>query len=208
MPSAPVAAAIAGSEGAVASEALSLQLLLGRHSLGVKHLDEPAPSAAQLALMVQAALRAPDHGGLVPFRFSVVAGPSRLALADLFERVARDDGKPAESLALERERALRAPMSVAVIARIDHGHPLAPAHEQWVAVGGAISNFLTAAHGLGYAGKILSGHKVRAPAIISAFCAPGETLVGWVSLGTPRRPPAQRQPKSASKTLLSWWSPT
>ncbi len=189
-------------------DASALQLLLGRHSLGLKHLDEPAPSAEELALMVQAALRAPDHGGLVPYRFSVVAGPARAALADLFEQVAREAGKPAETLAIERERALRAPMSVAVIARIDQGHPLAPVHEQWIAVGGALTNFLSAAHGLGYAGKILSGNKVRAPAIVNAFCAPGETLVGWIGLGTPRRPPALKHDKPAPNTLLGWWPGT
>lgn len=182
-----------------------LQLLLGRYSVGVKHLQEPAPSAAQLELMVQAALRAPDHGGLVPFRFSVVAGEARVALADLFERVGLEAGKTPDALGLDRERAMRAPMSVAVIARIDHGHPLAPEHEQWMAVGGAVAHLLAAAHGLGYAGKILSGAKVRAPAVVAAFCEPGETLVGWIGLGTPRRAPAHKHDKPAAAQLLRWW---
>jgi nitroreductase len=183
----------------------ALNLLLGRYSVGVKHLQAPAPSAEHLALMVQAALRAPDHGGLVPFRFSVVAGDARHAMADLFERVGREAGKTAEALSLERERALRAPLSVAVIARIDHGHPLAPVHEQWMAVGGAVAHFLAAAHGLGFAGKILSGAKVRAPAVVNAFCEPGETLVGWIGLGTPSRAPAHKHHKPAAESLLRWW---
>lgn len=182
-----------------------LQLLLGRYSLGVKHLDEPAPSPAELALMVQAALRAPDHGGLVPFRFSVVAGDARAALADIFEAAALEAGKSPEAVRLDRERGLRAPMSVAVIARIDHGHPLAPVHEQWMAVGGAVAHFLAAAHALGYAGKILSGAKVRAPAVVAAFCEPGEVLVGWIGLGTPSRPPARKHDKPAAAQLLRWW---
>jgi nitroreductase len=185
----------------------ALKLLLGRYSLGLKHLDAPAPDAGQLALMVQAALRAPDHGGLVPFRFVIVTGPARETLADLFERVAIESGKPPEARALDRERALRAPLSVAVIARLDPGHPLAPVHEQWMAVGGAVANFLTAAHALGFAGKILSGAKVRAPAVIAAFCAPGETLVGWIGLGTARRAVSPRQGKPAPETLLSFWPP-
>jgi nitroreductase len=183
----------------------ALNLLLGRYSVGVKHLQEPAPNPEQLGLMAQAALRAPDHGGLVPFRFSVVADKERGALADLFERVGLDAGKTAEALRLERERALRAPMSVAVIARIDLGHPLAPEHEQWMAVGGAVAHFLAAAHGLGFAGKILSGAKVRAPAVVAAFCEPGETLVGWIGLGTPSRPPAPKHDKPGAAQLLRWW---
>ncbi|PTT88271.1 nitroreductase, partial [Pelomonas sp. HMWF004] len=45
-----------------------LQPLLARYSVGPKYLLPPGPSDAQLALMTQAALRAPDHAELVPYR--------------------------------------------------------------------------------------------------------------------------------------------
>jgi nitroreductase len=158
--------------------------------------------------MVEAALRAPDHGGLVPFRFCRIRQETRPAFAALLESAAQAAGKSAESARLDRERALRAPVTVAVVARIDMGHPLAPSHEQWIAVGGAISNFLTAAHALGYAGKLLSGAKVRSSIVTQAFCAPGETLVGWIDLGTPTRPAAARQDKlGAAQVLRDWQSP-
>lgn len=165
-----------------------LHSLLSRHSLGGKHLTEPGPDDAALARMAEAALHAPDHAGLVPFRFVVVRGEQRQRLAALFADAARDAGKDASGIALDAERALQVPVTVAVMARIDPGHPQVPAHEQWCAVGGALAMFLQAAHALGYAGKMLSGHKVRHPAIQAAFCAPGEMLVGWVSLGTAARP--------------------
>ncbi len=183
----------------------ALQALLGRYSVGVKHLAGPAPSDAHLALMVQAALRAPDHGMLVPFRFCAVQADQREAFAALLERAARDAGKAPEASALDRERALRAPLTVAVIARIDLGHPLAPEHEQWMAVGGAVSNFLAAAHALGYAGKMLSGAKVRAPAVVAAFCEAGESLVGWISLGTAQRPAASKHHKPPVDVVLRTW---
>jgi len=108
-------------------------------------------------------------------------------MAQLFAAAARAAGKDEAGAALDAERALRPPVSVAVLARIDLGHPQVPAHEQWACVGGAISNFLTAAHLQGFGGKMLSGAKVRDPAICAAFCGPGETLVGWINLGTPAR---------------------
>ena len=126
----------------------ALQSLLGRYSVGPKHLVEPGPDDAQLSLMVQAALRAPDHAELVPYRFKLVRGAAKQAMADLFADAARAAGKGEEGAALDAERALRPPVTVAVVARIDLGHPQVPAHEQWAAVGGAISNFLTAAHAL------------------------------------------------------------
>lgn len=186
----------------------ALELLLGRYSVGVKHLVEPGPDDAQLALMARAALRAPDHGGLVPFRFSVIRGASRLPFADLLERAALQAGKPPAATLVDRERAMSAPVTVAVVARIDFGNPLAPEHEQWIAVGGALANFLTAAHALGFAGKMLSGAKVRSPAVVAAFCKPGESLVGWIGLGTALRPLAAKHEKPGAAQVLRPWTPS
>ncbi|MDR7331803.1 nitroreductase [Roseateles asaccharophilus] len=185
-----------------------LQALLGRYSVGPKHLVEPGPDDAQLATMVQAALHAPDHAELVPYRFKLVRGDARAQMATLFADAARAAGKGEEGAVLDAERALRPPVTVAVVARIDLGHPLVPAHEQWAALGGAISNFLTAAHALGFGGKMLSGAKVRNAAIAAAFCEPGETLLGWIALGTPSRKPAgpSRKP-DPGQVLIDWHLP-
>jgi nitroreductase len=184
-----------------------LDALLTRYSVGPKHLVEPGPSDAQLALMVQTALRAPDHAELVPYRFKLVRGEAKQAMAVLFADAARAAGKGEEGAVLDAERALRPPMTVAVVARIDLGHPLVPAHEQWAAVGGAVSNFLMAVHALGFGGKMLSGAKVRNPAIAAAFCEPGETLVGWIALGTPARKPAGPARKPDPGQVLIDWHP-
>lgn len=184
----------------------ALATLLARHSLGGKHLGAPGPGDAALRLMALAALRAPDHAGLAPFRLKVVRGDARQCMAELFEQAALAAGKDAAEARIDAERALRPPVTVAVLARIDMGHPLVPAHEQWAAVGGAIANFLNAAHALGFAGKMLSGHKVRQPAIQAAFCAPGETLVGWISLGTPLRQPAPGHGKVGVDEVLGNWT--
>lgn len=189
-----------------ASTAQALQALLSRHSVGPKHLVEPAPDDAQLAQMVAAALRAPDHGELAPLRFVLVRGAARARMAQLFEAAARAAGKDEAAAALDAERALRPPLSVAVLARIDLGHPLVPAHEQWAAVGGALALFLSAAHLMGFGGKMLSGAKVRDATIQQAFCAPGETLLGWIALGTPsssaRRREARKPP--LEQMLRDW----
>jgi nitroreductase len=182
-----------------------LQTLLSRHSLGGKHLGEPGPATAELERMAAVALRAPDHAGLVPFRFKVVAGAARERLALLFEQAARAAGKDEAAARIDGDRARQAPVTVAVVARIDLGHPQVPAHEQWAAVGGAIANFLNAAHLLGYAGKMLSGRKVRDPAVQAAFCDPGETLVGWISLGTPKRAPSSGHAKAGVDEVLKTW---
>jgi nitroreductase len=188
----------------MATTPAALDALLSRHSQGIRYLREPGPDDAQLRLMVDAALRAPDHAQLVPFRFCVIRGEARQRLAQLYAQAARDAGKDDAGIALDAERAAAAPVTVAVLARIDLGHPLVPAHEQWVAVGGALTNFLNAAHLLDFAGKMLSGAKARHPKIVEAFCAPGETLVGWVALGTATRAPSSRDAKAAHEPLSFW----
>lgn len=185
----------------------SLQALLHRFSVGPKHLVEPGPSDVQLALMAQAALRAPDHAELVPYRFKLVRGAAKAGMAELFAEAARRAGKDEAGAAMDAERAIRPPMTVAVVARIDLGHPLVPAHEQWAAVGGAISNFLTAAHLLGFGGKMLSGAKVRDAGVAAAFCEPGETLLGWIALGTPARKAAGPARKPTVDAVLQDWHP-
>jgi nitroreductase len=175
--------------------------LLNRYSMGIKHLVEPGPDDDQLRQIIEAALRAPDHGELTPFRFCVIRDAARERLADLFEASAQARGKTAESCALERERALRAPLSIAVIGRVDLYHPMVPAHEQWACIGGALTNMLNAVHMLGFAGKMLSGEKVRDAAIIAAFCKPGETLTGWLSIGTAAKEPGVRKLKPVESVL-------
>jgi len=179
----------------------ALEGLLGRYSQGGKHLVAPGPSVAELDLIAQAALRAPDHEELTPFRLCAVQGDARLRLADLFETYARSEGKSEEGCKLERERALMVPLTIAVIAKIDMNHPIVPAHEQWMCVGGAITNILNAIHLLGYAGKMLSGGKVRNQLIADAFCEPRETLVGWIVVGTSAKALRQKSKKNIENVL-------
>lgn len=186
--------------------------LCTRHSLGPRQLTDPGPTDAQLRRMVEAALHASDHAELVPFRLVVVRGEARQRLAQLFEQAALRAGKSADNARSDAERTLRPPMTVALLARLDLGHPQVPVHEQWVAVGAAMAHFLAAAHALGLGGKMLSGSKVRDPALQVAFCAPGETLVGWMVLGTPRAAdPAQppkppRPPKALPEDVCRDWA--
>lgn len=183
-----------------------LQALLDRHSIGQRYLVEPGPSDDELRTLTQAALRAPDHAALVPFRFRAVRGQARERMAALFEQAALAVGKDAEGASLDRERALKAPVTVAVIARIDLGHPQVPAHEQWACIGGAIAHFLLAAQALGYGAKMLSGAKARSPLLTAAFCGPGEALVGWIAIGTPSLDRRAKHVKPSADEVLTFWS--
>lgn len=191
-------------EATASSDALAA--LLGRHSIGPRWMVAPGPGPEQLTQAVQAALRAPNHGRLQPWRAITVSEAQRPALAALFEQFAHDSGKSEEEVAIERERAFNGPVLVAWIARIDASVAKVPPHEQWICVGGALSNFMNAVHIMGYGAKILSGRKCQHPALVQAFCEDGEQLVGFICIGTPTRGLEPRE-KDEAGPLLSAWTP-
>lgn len=178
--------------------------LLSRHSIGPRWMVEPGPTPAQVRLAVQAALRAPDHGALRPWRAVLVGAAQREALAARFAAFARDLGKTEEEVAIERARAFNGPLLVAWVVRIDDTVTEVPAHEQWMCAGGALSNFLTALHMMGFGAKTLSGRKCEHPAVRDAFCAPGERLAAFVCAGTPTRVPQPRTVDDADAALSHW----
>jgi nitroreductase len=175
----------------------AMRLLLTRYSVSAKHLREPGPPDEAIWAMGMAALRAPDHEKRIPFRFVVARGEALERLADLFADYGRRHGKAGADLEREREKAMQAPVVVAVIARIDPRDDVVPAHEQWTTVGGAITNAVNALHFMGYGAKMVAGNRATDPAIVAAYCAAGETLVGWIAAGTmdgPAKPRGEVDP--------------
>ncbi len=185
----------------------ALKQLLGRHSVGPKHLVAPAPTEEQVWLAIGSALRAPDHKKLLPYRFVLIPDALRPLLGELFADFARRNGKADEEIVVERKRALLGPLLLAFVTRIEKDHSRVPPHEQWLAAGGALSNFLMALHLMGFGAKVLSGRKAEDPVIAGAFCEPGETLVGWIAAGTASRQPHPRHNDNPDAVLRRWQPP-
>lgn len=185
----------------------AIEMLLTRHSVGPKHLVAPAPTEEQLWLALGAALRAPDHEKLIPYRFVRIPDEARASMGELFADFARSCGKCDEEIAIERKRAMRGPLLLAFVARIDNDHQRVAPHEQWLAAGAALSNFLTALHLMGFAAKMVSGRKAADPSIQAAFCEPGETLIGWIAAGTATKAPHPRENDNPDAILRCWQVP-
>jgi nitroreductase len=79
-----------------------------------------------------------------------------------------------------------------------------PPQEQWIAAGGALANFLTALHFMGFGAKMLSGRKTADPVICQAFCEEGETLVCWIATGTATKEPHPRESDNPGSILRRW----
>lgn len=186
--------------------ALALDFLAQRHSVGPKHLGLPAPSTDELARAAAVAGRAPDHRQLEPCRWVNIRADQRDRLSGLFAADAAARGHGAAEVERARERAGHGPALLAMVVRVRDGVEDVPAHEQWLAAGGALMNLLNALHLMGYCAKVLSGASVRSSALQAAFCRPGETLVAWVVAGTPTdAPKARAGPIRAGGALLTDW---
>jgi nitroreductase len=190
---------------AVLSEALEMLAL--RYSVGPKFLAPPAPTAAQWQRAAELALRAPDHGGLRPFRFVIVDDAQRPALSELFVQDAIRRGHAADEVDKARARAFNGPGLAALVGRVREGVVDVPVHEQWLCIGAALMNFLNALHLMGFGAKALSGASVSDPDIRSAFCADGETLMTWVVAGRPTRAAHPKRVDAVSQVIESWSLP-
>lgn len=171
----------------------ALDLLLNRVS--VTRLVEPAPTAEQLQLMFRAALRAPDHGQLRPWRFLTIEGQGRERLGELLAEALRLRQPDASEEVLQKPRKmpLRAPLLVAVIARLQ-AHPKVPESEQLLAAGCAAHGLLLAAHAQGLGAVWRTGEFAYDRHVMAGLgLTEDEQLLGFIYLGTPegglRTPP-------------------
>ena len=155
--------------------------------LSTPRLTEPGPDADQLDILLRAALRAPDHGILRPWRFVVLQGEQRQRLGEIFVEAQLHDDPAADAATLDKLRAnpLRAPTIIAVVAQTDPDSRI-PVIEQVMAVAAATQNMMVAAHALGIGAMWRTGRMAEHPLVKQriGFSSKDE-IVAWLYLGTP-----------------------
>ncbi|HUN00190.1 MAG: hypothetical protein B7X12_04235 [Halothiobacillus sp. 20-53-49] len=164
-----------------------IEFINQRHSTPPKHLVAPAPSVDELALMINAAESAPDHGSLKPWRFLVIDTEQRAALGELFvQALARKEpSTEPELLERERERALRPPMLIAAIASLTPNHPKTPDIEQFLTAAAAAEHVMLAANSLGFGTIWLTGSRVYDRYVMTGLgLQADEHLIGLINIGT------------------------
>jgi len=184
----------------------AIELLETRRTIPAVNLKAPAPSGAELDRLLTVASRVPDHGKLAPWRFILYRGEARRTagerLAEL--RAERDPEIAPEKLAEDRGRFTRAPLVVGVVSRAAP-HFKIPEWEQELSAGAACMNLLNAAHALGYAAQWLTDWCAYDEAAIELLGGrPGERFAGFIHIGTPDVPPAER-PRPALADIVSEW---
>ena len=187
-----------------------LDAIAARRSTG--RLAEPAPTDDEVARMVEAAVAAPDHGTLRPWRFIVLRGDAKDAfgavLADAYERRCGAVGGEVVPAKLDKERTKlgRAPLVVVVAAVPQEGK--IPEVEQVAAVAAATQNLLLAATALGYGSMWRTGDPCYDARVKEALgLRPDDHLVGFVYLGTAANPARATEAGRTTEGVLTTWQP-
>lgn len=177
-----------------------------RRSTPSRLLGEPAPDADQLLRLLEVASRVPDHGALAPFRFLSIRGEARARLGERLVRRTLELQPDASEAVLEKERGrfTKAPLVLVVIGVYQTPHRI-PMIEQQLTCGCVCHTLLQAAQAAGFGAQWLTGWAAYDPEIGAALeLAPNEAVVGFIHLGTPQAPAAERPRPDPALRLTEW----
>ena len=178
-----------------------LDTLLNRNSHA--RLIEPGPDAEAVAKILHAALRAPDHGRLRPWRYVVIQGGRRRALGDCFVDSLKLRGV---SDSAKLDKAANAPMRAPLIlAGLLHAveHDTISRDEQAHAVAASLAAAQIAAESLGFGCIWRTGGYATDPLVVETLGgAAGDQVVGFLYLGT-REGPSKLLPEESLDAFVS-----
>ena len=179
----------------------ALEAIHTRYSAGKLKPDRvPRELIEQL---LAAAVQAPNHYKVRPWRFVVLTGAGREKLGEAMAQSTKANRPDAteDDLQKDRVKPLRAPVVIAVA--VDKpGLTKAKEIENVCAAAAAVQNMLLAAHALGLAAIWRTGPSATDPAIKHFLgWEADQHLIGFVYIGYPIEPPAPyERPSFADRT--------
>jgi nitroreductase len=178
------------------------ETILTRHSIA-KVKPDPVPRKL-IEKLLQAAVQAPNHYHVRPWRFVVMTGKSRQALGEILAQALKKQNPelPETGLEIERAKPLRAPVLIAVgVDKPDE--PRVLEIENICAAAAAVENLLLAAHAEGLGAKWRTGSAARDPDVKKFLgFSPEQELISFVYIGYPdMKPPEVERPSFEDRTI-------
>lgn len=187
----------------------AINYLLNRNSM--KMVTSPAPSDKDLALILQAAMSAPDHGALRPWRFKIIRGEAIKKFADFSIGLRQASTEPfnPDKEAATRQWLAEVPLIIAVACHIDYSNTKISESERMLATGAAVTNILNAAHMLGYGAFWSTGIATYIDEFQTGlgFDALDYRFMGFLAIGTPKMPIPQKERLSYEFFTEEWTGP-
>ena len=180
----------------------ALEAILTRHSIAKV---KPDPISHELIEKVlYAAVQAPNHYHIRPWRFIVLTGKSRQALGEVMAQSLKQKNPDLADTAMEIERAkpLRAPVLIAVgVDKSDD--PRVLEIENICAVAAAVENLLLAVNAEGLGAMWRTGPAARDPEVKKFLgLEPDQELISFIYIGYPDMlPTAAERPSFEDRTI-------
>jgi nitroreductase len=186
-----------------------LDIIRNRKHVGGLMQTIPGPNSDQLNAILEAAIAAPDHGKILPFRFVVVPNAERAAFTALSLAAFQEAIPDADEFGLKKARgkAEQPPTIVALIACLQPDHPKISLSDQWLTVGCALQNLWLAAESFGFSCGISSGRLLETKTMRNAFrLTEHEQLVSIIAIGTAKERQPPREKPALSTVVTSFKS--
>ncbi len=180
-----------------------LEAIHSRHSVS-RVLPDPVP-VEMIEVLLSAAVQAPNHFRVRPWRFFVVSGEARIRLGEVMAQSLLERHPEAQGSELEKERArpLRAPVLIAV-AVDPPSEPKVVEVENICAAASAVENMLLAARALGLGAMWRTVPAARDPRVKAFFGLPPEQhLIGFIYVGYPGDVP-EPLPRPGYEDRVTW----
>lgn len=189
------------------SDTLTLDALDTRLSVPTRQLATPGPDAAQLERILRTAVRVPDHGKRVPFRFLRIAGAARALLAAEASNRLREREPDAGEAVIDklRTRFVLPPLTIAVIARLGPDEKI-PESERYATASCVCLLLLQAAQAEGFGAQWLTGWVAYDRPFLenTLGLAADEQLVGTIAIGTPLVEVPERERPDPQELIADW----
>jgi len=165
----------------------ALDVLLSRRSCAARAMTEPGPSKTQLADILRAGARVPDHGKLSPWRFIVFEREGRERFAGIVVDTLSQEGVNPSQIDEWRARVTAAPVIIGVVSSARELIKI-PVWEQELSAGAVCQNLLIAGHALGFVANWLTEWYAYHPVVKQKIgLKPGERMAGFIYIGTAKQ---------------------
>jgi nitroreductase len=192
----------------------AIDLLLTRQSTPV--LTEPAPSSTDIATILAAGMRVPDHAGLKPWYFHVISEKGRQRLSDLYVDATNkqlsdlidtnniDKQEVSEKITKVAKMPFRAPMIIVISTQYVE-HNKVPKKEQLVAAGCAVQAMQMACFALGYGAMWRTGDLAYNDTVKQGLnITVDNEIAGFLYVGSPKKEQSIKPTKSLENKVTYW----
>lgn len=187
----------------------TLSFLRKRRSHPSLTMSDPGPDIGQLEDILTIAARVPDHGKLAPWRFIVFRKAQGEEIGQVLLRIFENRNGPQDPALKSKEltRFTRAPIVVGVLSTAAD-HPKIPVWEQQLSAGAVCMNLVNAAAAAGFASQWLTEwYSFDAEAARYLGAKAHERFAGFIHIGTPTQPPAERARPDLTDIVTNWTTP-